>query len=172
MGANIKFKNIKKKFGEQVGDIIVKSSKLRPINFPKKEVISTLDDIPILMTIASMIHGVSIFNLGYFNMKILKGKEADRIKKMSENLKAFGVRTIVTKNSMKVYGENPKIFSQNKQVRIKATLDHRIQMCGVIRAVCSGQNTIINGCETIRTSFCNYLLLLKKIGVKFKYEIK
>jgi len=168
MGANIKFKNIKKKFGEPVGDIIVKSSKLRPINFPKKEITSTLDEIPILMTIASMIPGCSHFK----NIGVLRKKETDRIKKMSENLKAFGVRTIVTKNSMKVYGENPKIFSQNKQVRIKATLDHRIQMCGVIRAVCSGQNTIINGCETIRTSFSNFFLLLKKIGVKFKYEIK
>ena len=168
MGANIKFKNIKKKFGELVGDIIVKSSKLRPINFPKKEVISTLDEIPILMTIASMIPGCSHFK----NIGVLRKKETDRIKKMSENLKAFGVRTIVTKNSMKVYGKNPQIFSQKKPIKIKATLDHRMQMCALVRAICCGQSTIIYGCETIRTSFPNFFLLLKEIGVKFKYEIQ
>ena len=69
-----------------------------------------------MMTIASMIHGVSIFNLGYSNMKNLKGKETDRIKKMSENLKAFDIKTIVTKNSMKIYGSASKIYTINKQI--------------------------------------------------------
>ena len=170
MGANIRFRNIQKKFGERVGDIIVKSSKLRPINFPKKEVISTLDELPIMMTIASMIHGVSIFNLGYSNMKILKGKETDRIKKMSENLKAFDIKTKVTKNSMKIYGSASKIYSKNKQIKIKATLDHRIQMCSIILAAVNQANVLIKGCGTIRTSFPNFFLLLKKIGLK--YEIK
>ena len=91
---------------------------------------------------------------------------------MSENLKTFGVRTIVTKNSMKIYGKNPQIFSQKKPIKIKATLDHRIQMCALVRAICCGQSTIVYGCETIRTSFPNFFLLLKEIGVKFKYEIQ
>ena len=81
MGANIKLINIKKKFGESVGDIIVKNSKLRPINFPKKEVISTIDELPIMMTIASQIKGISTFK----NIGVIRGKESDRIKKMSEN---------------------------------------------------------------------------------------
>ena len=32
MNANIKFKNLKKKSGELIGDIIIKSSSLKPIN--------------------------------------------------------------------------------------------------------------------------------------------
>jgi len=34
----------------------------------------------------------------------------------------------------------------------------------------TGANVIIKGCETIKTSFPNFFLLLKKIGAK--YEIK
>ena len=151
MGANIKFKNVKKKFREPVGDIICKGSKLRPINLPKREVISTLDEIPILMTIASMIPGCSSFN----NIEAIRGKETDRIKKMSENLKAFGIRTIVTKNSMKIYGKKPQIFSK-KKIKIKRNIVHRIQMCAIIRAICCGQNTTVDGCETIETSFPNF----------------
>ena len=88
IGANIKFRNVKIKFGEPVGDIIVKFSKLRPINFPKKEVMSALDELPALMTLAATINGVSTFNLGAENLKILKGKESDREKRMSKNLKS------------------------------------------------------------------------------------
>ena len=43
------------------------------------------------MTLAATIDDVSTFNLGAKNIKILKGKESDRIKKMSETLKAFGL---------------------------------------------------------------------------------
>ena len=119
------------------------------------------------MTIASMIPGCSSFN----NIEAIRGKETDRIKKMSENLKAFGIRTIVTKNSMKIYGKKPQISSK-KRIKIKRTLDHRIQMCAIIRAICCGQNTIVDGCETIGTSFPNFFSLLKKIGAKYEIQKK
>ena len=46
MNANIKFQNIKNKFGEPVGDIVVKSSNLKTINFPKKELTTFLYTSP------------------------------------------------------------------------------------------------------------------------------
>ena len=164
MNANIKFQNIKNKFGEPVGDIVVKSSNLKTINFPKKELTSTLDELPTLFIIASQIKGISVFN----NIEIIKGKESDRIKKMSEGLKAFGIKTSVTKNSIKIYGNPEKKL--NKIIKISSTLDHRIQMNFCCLALITGANVIIEGCETIKTSFPNFFLLLKKIGAK--YEIK
>ena len=146
----------------------IKSSNLKPINFPKKEVISTLDELPIMMTIASQIKGISSFN----HIGVIRGKESDRIKKMSENLKAFGIKTSVTKNSIKVYGSSLKIHSKNKIIKIKTSLDHRIQMCSVILAALTSATVIVQGCSTIKTSFPNFFLLLEKIGLKVKYEIQ
>ena len=164
MNANIKIKNLKNKYGEPIGDIVVKSSNLKTINFPKEEVISTLDELPILFIIASQIHGVSTFK----NIQVLRGKESDRIEKMSENLKAFGIITRTSKNSLTIYG-NPKIKSSG-QIKIAASLDHRIQMSFCILALVTGANVLIKGCETVKTSFPNYFSLLKKFGSK--YEIK
>ena len=164
MNANIKIKNLKNKYGEPIGDIVVKSSNLKTINFPKEEVISTLDELPILFIIASQIHGVSTFK----NIQALRGKESDRIKKMSDNLKAFGFITQTSRNSLKIYG-NPRI-KPSGQIKIAASLDHRIQMCFCILALITGANILIKGCETIKTSFPNYFSLLKKFGSK--YEIK
>ena len=166
MGANIKLINIKKRFGESVGDIIVKNSKLRPINFPKKEVISTIDELPIMMTIASQIKGISTFK----NIGVIRGKESDRIKKMSENLNAFWIKTKVKKNSIKIYGSSTNLHIGNKQVKIKSSLDHRIQMCSIILAATTSTNVVIKGCSTIKTSFPNFFLLLKKIGAKYEIQ--
>ena len=167
IGANIKLTNVKMKFGEPVGDIAVKFSKLRPINFPKKEVISTIDELPALMALAATIDGVSTFNLGSKNIKILKGKESDRVKRMSENLKAFGIKTKITRDKIKVYGSTLEIYSKRKKININAVLDHRIQMSAILLGAVSKSIVTIKGCETIKTSFPNFFELLKKCGIKY-----
>ena len=170
IGANINLTNVKMKFGEPVGDIAVKFSKLRPINFPKKEVISTIDELPALMTLAATIDGVSTFNLGSKNIKILEGKESSRVKRMSENLKAFGIKTKITRDKIKVYGSTLEIYSKRKKININAVLDHRIQMSAILLGAVSKSIVTVKGCETIKTSFPNFFELLKKCGIK--YEIK
>ena len=164
MNGNIKIKNLRKNKFEIIGDIVVKSSDLKPINFPKKEVISTLDELPIMFIITSQIQGISTFN----NIQVLRGKESDRIKKISENLKAFGIVTRTTKSSLKIWG-NPKI-KQQKQIKISSTLDHRIQMSFCILSLITGSNVLIKGFETVSTSFPSFLKLLREL--KAKYEIK
>ena len=62
MNANIKIKNLKKKIhGETVGNIIVKSSKLKPINFPKELVTISIDEFPMLFIMTSFIKGFQNF---------------------------------------------------------------------------------------------------------------
>ena len=102
-----KIKNVKKNFGEPVGDIFVKSSKLKPIKFSSHEFSSTLDEMPILFILASQIRGVSTFS----NIKTLRGKESDRIENIENGLKKIGIKTISTKNSLKISG-NPNISSK------------------------------------------------------------
>ena len=165
MNGNIKIINLKKnKFGESLGDIVVKSSNLKPINFPKKELLSTIDELPIIFIIASQINGISTFN----NIEVLRGKESDRIKKISENLKACGIKTYSTKDSLKIYG-NPKI-KPKRQIKISASLDHRIAMSFQIFALVTGYNILIRGFETVNTSFPRFLKICKKLNCK--YEIK
>ena len=62
MKANIKIKNLKKKSGEIVGDISVKSSRLKPINCPKKLVPFAIDEFPLLFVIAALLRGKSKFS--------------------------------------------------------------------------------------------------------------
>ena len=60
-GAYIKFENLKKINNEIVGDIYVKSSKLKPVKADKKYYVNSTDEYPILFVIAALTEGKSIF---------------------------------------------------------------------------------------------------------------
>ena len=164
MNANIKIINLKKKSGEIVGDILAKSSNLKPINCPKGLVPSAIDEFPLLFIVASILKGITKFS----GINELRHKESDRIKSMEIGLKGIGIKTKSTRDSIKIYGnQNAQI---NKTLKIFPKKDHRIAMA----FFCLGQilkgNIEINNFETVNTSFSKFLNIMKNVGAKF--EIK
>ena len=164
MNANIKIKNLKKKSGELIGDLVIKSSKLRSINCPKNLVPSAIDEFPLLFIVASITKGVSKF----FGINELRHKESDRIKTIELGLNKIGIKTKAKSDSLIIFG-NPKAEIK-KKLKIFPQNDHRIAMS----FFCLGQilkgSVEINNFETVNTSFSKFLLIMKKIGAK--YEIK
>ena len=99
-GANIKFVSLKKQNNELRGNIIVKSSKLKPLKSSKEYYVSATDEYPILFVIASFIKGTSVFS----GIKDLANKESNRIVEMQKILKQVGVKSISSNNKIKIYG--------------------------------------------------------------------
>ena len=163
-GANIKFKNKKKQNNEITGDIIVKSSKLKkPIIASKNFYEKTTDEFPILFCIAALTKGVSIFK----GIEDLANKESNRIKEMQKILKQIGVKSIFSKNKLKIFG-NDLIKIRNKKVKIPNLGDHRICMSSTILSLITGIKTKINNFETVKTSSPNFLRIIKSLGAKFE----
>ena len=164
MNANIKIKNLKKKSGEPVGNLIIQSSSLKSIKCPKNLVPSAIDEFPLLFIVASLTKGVSRFS----GISELRHKESDRIKSIESGLNQIGIKTKSTKDSLTIYG-NPNI-KVNKTLIISPEKDHRIAMA----FFCLGQllegRIKINNFQTINTSFKKFLFIMKKIGANF--EIK
>ena len=104
-GAYIKFENLKKINNELVGDIYVKSSKLKPVKADKKYYVNSTDEYPILFVIAALTEGKSIFK----GIGDLANKESNRIKEMQNILKQIGVKSKSTKNNLIIF-EKTKIF--------------------------------------------------------------
>ena len=109
MNANIKIKNLRKVSEEPIGDIIIKSSILKPVNCPKELVPFLIDEFCILFVIAALTKGLSKFN----GINELRHKESDRIKNMEKGFNKIGIKTKSHKDSMEIYG-NPKIENQKK----------------------------------------------------------
>ena len=75
----------------------------------------------------------------------------------------MGIKTITTKNSIKIFG-NPDL-KINKKIIIKNFLkDHRIFMTSVIAALTFGSHWIIHDKESINTSFPEFLKIIKELN--------
>ena len=164
MGAKIKLNNIKMKYGERLADIFVKSqANLKKINCPPSLNSNLIDEFLIIFLVAAKAKGVSNFtNLGELNKK-----ESPRLKLGSKLLNHLGIKTILTKDSIKIFG-NPSI-NLKKSIHIKDYFkDHRIFMASVIAAYTFGGIWKINDANSYKSSFPSFLNIIKKLGYKFK----
>ena len=165
MNAKIKVKNLKKRLSEEpVGDIVVKSSILKPINCPKQIVPFLIDELPILFIMAAITKGISKFN----GISELRHKESDRIKNIESGLNKLGIKTKSTNNSLKIFG-NPNIRNK-KKLDIYPKGDHRVAMSWTIFGLLLGGKFKIHNFETVNTSFPGFISLIKHLGGKI--EIK
>ena len=165
MGANIKLKNIKKNTGERCGDIHVKSAKnLKSIICPPSLNSSAIDEFLIIFLVAAKAKGVSYFK----NLSELNQKESPRLQFGSKILNMIGIKTKLTKSSIKIYG-NPNL-NLKKKYKLKNYLkDHRVMALCTIAALTLGGKWKVYNPDSIKTSFPSFLKILKKsLGARIK----
>uniref|UniRef100_UPI004049D369 3-phosphoshikimate 1-carboxyvinyltransferase n=1 Tax=Candidatus Pelagibacter sp. TaxID=2024849 RepID=UPI004049D369 len=162
MGAKISLKNKRNYRGEKISDILIQSSKnLKSINCPSELNSSAIDEFLIIFLAAAKAKGISYFK----DISELNQKESPRLNWGSKILNMMGVKTELTKNSIKIYGQpNLEI---TKPIIIKNYLkDHRIFMMSTIAALTCGGEWKIHDKNSINTSFPSFLKIVKNISNK------
>ena len=136
---------------------------LKKINCPPSLNSNLIDEFLIIFLAAAKAKGVSSFsNLGELNKK-----ESPRLKLGSKLLNHLGIKTKLTKDSIKIFG-NPGI-NLKKNIHIKNYFkDHRIFMTSVIAAYTFGGKWKIDDVSSYKSSFPSFLNIIKKLGYKFK----
>ena len=165
-GANISFKNIKKKNNEIVGDILVKSSKLKPINASREYYTKATDEYPIMFVVAALTKGVSTFK----GIEDLANKESNRIKEMQKILKQAGIKSRYVKNTIKIFG-NPQLNKKKKTINVPNLNDHRICMSTAVLSAITNIKSNIKNFSTVQTSSPNFLKIFKSLGGKFEKKL-
>jgi len=162
MGINIILKNKKIYKGEKIADIIIKShSKIKPLNCPPSLNSSAIDEFLIIFLAAAKANGISTFK----NLSELNQKESPRLKWGSKILNKMGIKTIVSKDSIRIFG-NPRLRIKKKIV-IKGYLkDHRVFMTCVVASLVFGGEWKIFDKDSVNTSFPTFLNKLKYLGAK------
>jgi len=163
--AKLKFINLKKENNEISGDILVKSSSLKPIKTSAKMYPSTTDEYLLLFLIASFQNGVSIFK----GISDLANKESSRAYEMKKILNQVGIKCVLNKNEMRIYGKGMFDASQ-KKITINNLGDHRIAMSAFILAILTNAKTLIKNFETVYTSSPSFLKIMKNLGAKFEIQ--
>ncbi len=159
MGIPISFEKKRIYKGEKLADIIIKSPKvIKPINCPSKLNSGAIDEFLVIFLVAAKANGVSYFK----DLAELNQKESPRLRWGKFILTQMGVKTVTTKDSIKIYG-NPNLRN-NKKIIIKNYLkDHRVFMTSVIAALSYGGQWKIHDKDSIKTSFPDFLEIIDKI---------
>ena len=158
MGVRIIFKNNKTYKGEKKADIkVLSTNNIKAINCPTKLNSGAIDEFLIIFLVAAKARGVSYFK----NISELNQKESPRLKWAKKILDSLGVKTVMTDDSIKIYG-NPYLgLDANKKIIIKNYLkDHRVFMTSFIAALCFGGEWNIYDKDSINTSFPNFLKII------------
>ena len=115
----------------------------------------------IIFLLCAKAKGISTFN----NIEELRQKESDRLKIASKFLRMIGIRVKEDFGRIKIYG-NPNI-NLKKNYKVKNFLkDHRVFMMSSIAALTFGGNFKIYDKSSIKSSFPNFIEILKNLGAR------
>ena len=159
MGVKINLRNQKNYKGEKKADIFVRSSKkLKSINCPIKFNSGAIDEFLLIFLVAAKANGISYFK----NLAELNQKESPRLIWGSKILKHLGVKNIITKSSIKIFG-NPNLSISHKITIKNYFKDHRVFMTSVIAALSFGGDWTIHNKDSINTSFPNFMNIINEL---------
>lgn len=143
---------------EPVGDITVKTSRLKATAIEESEVPFLIDELPILMVAACFSAGRNVFK----NVGELRVKETDRINSMTQNLLEMGadIQVVRTADSENIVINGVKKL---KGAMIKSFGDHRTAMSMIVAALnCCGSSRI-DDVDCIKKSFPDFLSILQRV---------
>ena len=155
MGANIEYLNLREKAGEEVADIYVRyTPDLKGIKITKVDVPSMIDELPLIMLIATQVKGETVIT----GAEELRVKESDRIKAVVENLKNIGVEIEELEDGAIIRGKQ-KI----KGGVIDSFNDHRIAMGFSILGLIAEDGITIKNAECVFISYPEFYEHLEKV---------
>jgi 3-phosphoshikimate 1-carboxyvinyltransferase len=163
MGAGIKPSCLHQQGPEITADFEVSPRALRATTVQPSEVPSLIDELPILMVIATQAQGKSWFH----GVEELRVKETDRVASMVDQLKLMGARIGVKGNSVWVDGPTPLRASKTP---LQSYGDHRTAMSFIVAGMIADGQTRIKDTACIATSFPNFFELLVKAGAKYSQQ--
>ena len=88
---------------------------------------------------------------------------------MQKILRQVGIKSVSTKDNIKIFGKGRFELSK-KRIKVKKLGDHRICMSSFVLASLTGAITKINNFETVNTSSPSFLRIMKQLGADFEIQ--
>ncbi len=154
MGGNIAIENRKTIAGEDLGDLVIKSSSLKNVEIEENLIPNIIDEIPILSVAGLLAEG----NFVIKNASELRVKESDRIEALVENYKLLGLKVNEFEDGFELSGE-----IRNKDVQFESFGDHRIAMTFAVLSSLLFEKGSINNFNCVKISNPNFLHQLTTI---------
>ena len=155
MGADIQITGKRSSGGEEVGDLVVRSSALRAVSVPAERAPSMIDEYPVLCAAAACATGTTkMHGLGE-----LRVKESDRLAACEAGLKANGVAVASGPDWLSVTGGPVPGGGA-----VKTHMDHRIAMAFLVLGLAAQSPVTVDDGHIINTSFPDFAGLMRGLG--------
>ena len=139
---------------EPTGAITVIGRRLRAITIGAAEVAAAIDEIPVLLSVATRAEGTTVIE-GAAELRV---KESDRLATMSEGLRRMGA----------IVDERPEGVSIHGQTTLHGAAvdshdDHRIAMALAVAALAASGPTTIEGADSVAVSYPDFFTHLQEL---------
>ncbi len=161
MGAQITYHNRRDDSGEPVADIEVRWSELRGITVGGSQIVTMIDELPVLAVAATQAHGKTIVR----NAGELRVKETDRIATTVSELRKLGADIEPTDDGFIVTG--PTRLNGGP---VDGLEDHRLAMALAVAGLIAKGTTTVYGAEVTADSFPGFDSTLQALGADVKRE--
>lgn len=155
MGADLTIQDAREAAGEPVGDLVVKSSRLRGVTVPAERAPSMIDEYPVLAMAASCADGETRME----GLHELRVKESDRLAAIANGLSLCGVKSQVEGDTLIVTGGPVPGGAV-----IPTHMDHRIAMSFLVLGTVANQPIGVDDDAAIATSYPDFMPHMKSLG--------
>ena len=155
MGAQIKILDVASTGGELMGDVLVRSSRIRGGLLEKERTAALIDEIPVLAVLGA----VSEEGLVVRDAAELRVKETDRIATIAENFKRMGLAITVREDGFEVPGRQSFHAAE-----LDSFGDHRIAMAFSVAALAADGPCTIADAGAASVSFPEFFDTLQRVA--------
>lgn len=157
MGAHIEIHDKRVSGGEEVGDLAVKTSRLKAVRVPAARAPSMIDEFPVLAVAAAFAEGSTRME----GLAELRVKESDRLAAIQAGLTANGVLSQAGPDWIEVMGGGAPGGG-----KVTTHLDHRIAMSFLVMGLGARIYTTVDDGRMIATSFPDFTGLMNGLGAR------
>lgn len=144
MGADVRVENERTQGGEEVADLVARSSTLRAADIGGDLIPRVQDEIPVLALAACFAQGTTVIR----DAQELRVKESDRIKTTTRELTRLGAQVEETDDGMRITGGTRLTGTTGRTYG-----DHRLAMTLGVAGLLADGETLIGGAQSASVSY-------------------
>ncbi|MGB6943094.1 MAG: 3-phosphoshikimate 1-carboxyvinyltransferase [Bryobacteraceae bacterium] len=155
MGAQIKILDVSSTGGELIGDVLIRTSRIRGGVLEKARTAALIDEIPVLAVLGA----ASEDGLIVRDASELRVKETDRIATIAENFQRMGLTIHLAQDGFEVPGRQ-----QFHAAEVDSFGDHRIAMAFSVAALAADGPCNVMGADAASVSFPEFFDTLHRVA--------
>lgn len=161
MGADIVLENPRDEGGEPVADLVVRYAALSGTTFEGGQIVTMIDEIPILAVAASQAQGATVIR----DAAELRVKETDRIATTTSELTRLGAQVEAKSDGMIIEGG-----ARLQGTQVSSHGDHRLAMAMTVAALVAEGSTQIEDAAVSADSFPGFEPLMHTMGAELQWK--